>query len=93
MPTGPGAVHAIFARMSGNKRQKKDGVRKEKSTRLRKRDFEQPIVGSVTKERGLDTSNFTDGDIPGADHRRDDEGRLKVRPAVSEPRRRTHKGS
>jgi hypothetical protein len=52
--------------VSGQKQKKKDGSRKEKSTRLRKRDFEQPILGSVTKQRGQDTSNFTDGEIAGA---------------------------
>jgi hypothetical protein len=76
--------------MAGNK-QKKDGGRKEHATRARKRDFEQPIVGSVTKQQGLATSNFTDGDIAGGDHKHDAEGHLKRKPPVSEPRRRTSK--
>jgi len=75
--------------MSGHKRLKKDGARKEKSNQARKRDFEQPILGSVTKERGQATSNFTDGDIAGADHAHDEKGRLKHGSTVSEPRRRT----
>jgi hypothetical protein len=70
---------------------KKDGIRSEHSSRERKKDFEQPIVGSVTRERGQATSNFTDGDVAGADHKHDDEGRLKRKPPVSEPRRRTTK--
>ena len=70
---------------------KKDGIRSEHSTRERKQDFEQPVVGSVTPERGQATSNFTDGEIAGADHKHDDEGHLKRKPPVSEPRRRTTK--
>lgn len=70
---------------------KKDGVRKEHKNRARKRDLEQPIVGSVTRERGQATSNFTDGDIAGADHKHDDEGHLKRHSAISEPRQRTTK--
>jgi hypothetical protein len=70
---------------------KKDGARTEKSSTARKRDFEQPIVGSVTPERGQDTSNFTDGEIAGGDHKHDAEGHRKVKPATSEPRRRTSK--
>jgi hypothetical protein len=70
---------------------KKAGVRTEHSTRERKKDFDQPVVGSVTPERGQATSNFTDGDIAGADHKHDDAGHLKRHPPVSEPRRRTTK--
>jgi len=77
--------------MAGNKQLKKDHSRKEHSVQRRKRDFEQPIVGSVTKERGDATSNFTDGEIAGGDHRHDAEGHLKRKPPVSEPRRRTSK--
>jgi hypothetical protein len=77
--------------MSGHKQAKKDGARKDKSTARRKRDFEQPIVGSVTKQRGQDTSNFTDGEIAGADHKHDNDGHLKYRSSMSEPRRRTTK--
>ncbi len=53
--------------MSGHNRQKKDGRRTEKQSSARKRDFEQPVLGSETKERGQDTSNFTDGQIAGPD--------------------------
>jgi hypothetical protein len=74
--------------MSGHKQHKKDGSRKEHAAKRRSRDFEQPVAGSVTRERGLATSNFTDGDIAGADRKHDAEGHLKRRPPVSEPRRR-----
>ena len=74
-------------RMAANKQQKK-GARKEQSTERRRRDNEQPIVGSVTKQRGTATSNFTDGEIAGADHKHDEAGRLRYRAPVSEPRRR-----
>lgn len=77
--------------MSGHKQLKKDGARKDRSERMRKRDFEQPIVGSVTRERAQATSNFTDGEIAGADHKHDDQGRIKSGSPVSEPRRRTTK--
>jgi hypothetical protein len=53
--------------VSGHKQLKKDGGRKEKKTQARKRDFEQPVLGAVTPQRGQDTSNFTDGDIAGKD--------------------------
>ena len=53
--------------MSGHNRKKDDGERKETASRARKRDFEQPIVGAVSPQRGQDTSNFTDGDIAGPD--------------------------
>jgi hypothetical protein len=53
--------------MSGHNRKKKDGGRKEKQTRARKRDFEQPVLGSVNKQRAQDTSNLTDGEISGPD--------------------------
>ena len=53
--------------MSGRRQLKKDGDRKEKKTQARKRDFEQPVVGSVTPQRAQDTSNLTDGDIAGPD--------------------------
>jgi hypothetical protein len=66
-------------------------VRKEHKSRDRKRDLETPIVGSVTPERGHATSNFTDGDIAGADHKHDDEGHVKRHSPVSEPRKRTTK--
>jgi hypothetical protein len=53
--------------MSGQNRLKKDGTRKEKKTQARKRDVEQPVVGAVSPQRAQDTSNFTDGEIAGAD--------------------------
>jgi hypothetical protein len=51
--------------VSGQKQHKKDGERKEKQTKARKQDFEQPVVGSVTRQRAQDTSNLTDGNIAG----------------------------
>jgi hypothetical protein len=51
--------------MSGQKRLKKDGVRKEKKIQARKRDSEQPVVGAVNPQKGQDTSNSTDGEIAG----------------------------
>lgn len=77
--------------MSGHKQAKKAGARKEKSTDRRQRDFDQPIAGSVTPQRGQDTSNFTDGEIAGGDHKHDAKGHLKYRSPISEPRRRTTK--
>ena len=74
--------------MAGHKQHKKDGRRKEHAVKARKRDFEQPIVGAVAPQRGQDTSNFTDGDIPGADHKHDADGHLKRKAPVSEPRRK-----
>lgn len=73
--------------MSGHNHRKKHGMRKEKMTQRRQRDFEQPIVGSVSRERGQATSNFTDGDIAGGDWKHDEEGHLKRRSPV-EPRAR-----
>jgi hypothetical protein len=58
--------------VSGHNQLKKDGQRKDKKTQARKRDFEQPIVGAVSPQHAQDTSNFTDGDIAGAGHGRDD---------------------
>ena len=49
---------------------KKDGQRKEHDTKARKRDFEQPIVGSATRQRATDVSNLTDRDIAGPDWKR-----------------------
>jgi hypothetical protein len=77
--------------MAGNKHLKKDGSRTEHSTKRRQEDFKQPVLGSVTRERGQDVSNFTDGDIAGADHKHDDAGHRKEESPVSEPRRRTPK--
>jgi hypothetical protein len=56
--------------MSGHNRKKKSGHRTEKQSSARKRDFEQPVLGSVTRQRGQDTSNFTDGQIAGPDWKR-----------------------
>ena len=56
--------------MSGHNRKKKDHTRTDKKAAARKHDFEQPIVGSVTKQRGQDTSNFTDGNLAGPDWKR-----------------------
>lgn len=57
--------------MSGDKQLKKDGQRKEKKAQARQRDFEQPIVGSGTRQRAQDTSNFSEHDTAD-DERRDD---------------------
>jgi hypothetical protein len=51
--------------VSGQKQLKKNGHRKEKQTKARSRDFEQPVVGSVTRQRAQDISNLTDGNIAG----------------------------
>ena len=67
-----GTSLAIVSRMSGHKQQKKDGQRKEKQTGRRRRDFEQPILGSETKQRAQDVSNLTDGDFAGPDWKRKD---------------------
>jgi hypothetical protein len=56
--------------VSGNKQHKKDGQRKDKKEKARKRDFEQPVVGSVTRDHARATSNLTDGDIAGPDWKR-----------------------
>ena len=56
--------------MSGHKQQKKDGARKDKQAQKRQRDFEQPVVGSVTPQHAQDTSNLTDGDLSGPDWKR-----------------------
>jgi hypothetical protein len=53
--------------VSGHKQHKKDGERKEKKSKARKHDFEQPLVRAVAPQRAQDTSNLTDGDIPGPD--------------------------
>jgi hypothetical protein len=56
--------------VSGDNQKKKDGGRKDKQSQDRRRDFEQPVVGSVTKQRAQDTSNLTDGNIAGPDWKR-----------------------
>ena len=56
--------------MSGHKQHKKDGARKEKQVRARQEDFDQPIVGAVSKQQGRDVSNFTDGEIAGPDSKK-----------------------
>jgi len=58
--------------MSGHNHKKKDHARTEKKSARRHRDFEQPVLGSVTKQRAQDTSNFTDGNIAGPDWKRKD---------------------
>jgi hypothetical protein len=89
MRFAPGAFHANHPDMAGNKQQKKAGARKEHAVERRQRDFEQPIAKSVAPERAVDVSNFTDGEIAGPDHKHDPDGRLKRKPPVSEPRRRS----
>jgi hypothetical protein len=59
--------------MSGNKQHKKDGARRDKQSSRRKRDFDQPVVGSVTKQRAQDVSNLTDGGSAGPDWKRKDQ--------------------
>jgi hypothetical protein len=51
--------------VSGHKQRKNDGGRKDKQTKARERDFEQPIRGAESPQRAQDTSNFTDGEIAG----------------------------
>jgi len=58
--------------MSGHNRDKKDGRRTEKRSKRRQKDFEQPVVGSVTPSRAQDVSNLTDGGIAGPDWKRKD---------------------
>jgi hypothetical protein len=55
--------------MSGQNRLKKDGTRKEKKTQARTRDVEQAVLGAVSPQKAQDTSNFTDGEIAGADRK------------------------
>jgi hypothetical protein len=52
--------------MSGHKQHKKDGQRKEKKAHARRQAFEQPVVGSMTRQRAQDVSNLTDREIAGA---------------------------
>ena len=63
--------------MSGHEQHKKDGHRKEKQTRARRQSFEQPIAGSVTRQRAQDVSNLTDGDIAGASWKEKVRGRAE----------------
>lgn len=63
---------AAAVRMSGHNRQKKDGQRTDKQSSERQQDFEQPILGAEEKQRGQDTSKFTDGEIAGPDSKRKD---------------------
>jgi len=58
--------------MSGHNRTKKAGARTDKKSAARRRDREQPILGSETKQPGRDVSNFTDGNIAGPDWKRKD---------------------
>jgi hypothetical protein len=61
--------------VSGHKQHKKDGGRKDKKEKARKGDFAQAVVGSETRQRAQDTSNLTDGDIAGPDHKEKVRGR------------------
>ena len=49
--------------VSGDKQLKKDGNRKEKKTKARKRDFEQPIVGAASSQRVQDASSLSGDDM------------------------------
>jgi hypothetical protein len=71
-PKTGGTSLATVIYMSGHNRHKKDGARTDKQSNRRQRDFEQPVVGSVTKQRAQDTSNLTDGQISGPDWKRKD---------------------
>ena len=68
-----GTSLATYPDMSGNKQHKKDGARREKQSSRRTRDFDQPVVGSATKQRAQDVSNLTDGRIAGPDWKRKDQ--------------------
>ena len=74
--------------MSGHTHRKKDGQRTEHQTRRRNSSRGQPVMRSVTRERGQDVSNFTDGEVAGPDHAHDASGHLKDKSPVSEPKRR-----
>jgi hypothetical protein len=69
-PVAPGTVLATEVIMSGQKHRKKDGQRQDKQSSRRQRDFEQPVAGSVTRERAQDVSNLTDGGNAGPDWKR-----------------------
>ena len=56
--------------MSGQKQHKKDGGRKDKKTQRRRDDFEQPVVGAVTRRPTRDVSDLTDGEIAGPEKAR-----------------------
>jgi hypothetical protein len=58
-----------------DKHRKKDGRRKEKMTRARAHDFDQPQMRSVTPERAQAVSNLTDGNLAGGDWKHDEKGR------------------
>jgi hypothetical protein len=74
--------------MSGHTHRKKDGHRTEHQTRRRQSELEQPVAHAVAPERASDVSNFTDGDIAGADHKHEPNGQLKYKSPASEPRPR-----
>jgi hypothetical protein len=62
--------------VSGDKRLKKDGGRKEKKLQARRRDFEQPVASAIeAPQRAQDTSNFTDEEIAGANAKEKVRGR------------------
>ena len=67
-----GTAFARYPGMSGHNRKKKAGQRTDKQSSARKRDFEQPVLGSETKQRAQDTSNLTDGNLAGPDWKRKD---------------------
>jgi hypothetical protein len=46
----------------GDKQLKKDGNRKDKKTKARNRDFEQPIVGAASPQRAQDASSLSGDD-------------------------------
>jgi hypothetical protein len=56
----------------GRHDRKKDHARTDAKTRARKRDLEQPVIGSVTGDRAQATSNLTDGNLAGPDWKRKD---------------------
>jgi hypothetical protein len=58
--------------MSGDKRLKKDGQRKEKKSQARKHDFEQPTVGAASPQRAQDASNLSENGIAGKGRTREE---------------------
>jgi hypothetical protein len=59
--------------VSGDKQLKKDGNRKEKKTKARQRDFEQPIVGAASPQRAQDASNLSDNGVADTHRTREEE--------------------
>ena len=58
--------------MSGDKRLKKDGHRKDKKAQARKHDFEQPIIGAASPQRAQDASNLSDDGAATSDGAREE---------------------